>query len=332
MTWDMLGHEWAETLLRKHMTHGDVRHAYLFTGPPGVGRRSLALRFAQALNCPQPTALGEPCRQCRTCTQIEAMQHADLSVVAAESVGGMLKVDTVRELQHSLSLTAYQSPYRVGLLLRFEEANASAQNALLKTLEEAPEKVILLLTADEAENLLPTIVSRCEVLRLRPLGINALEQALVERWNLPVEEARLLAHLSGGRVGAALAHWQEPDLRNKRSEWLQDLIDLLTEPLRARFAYAERFKTTERETIRQGLQVWLSFWRDVLLEASGAQVPLVNLECEAEIHSVAQAVGMQTALRCTSDLQTALARLDNNLNRQMLLEVTLMDLPRLGYP
>ena len=109
------------------------------------------------------------------------MQHIDLSVVQAEREGGILKVEQVRELQQTLSLMPYEAAYRVALLLRFQEANANAQNALLKTLEEAPARVVLLLTADSPESLLPTIASRCEVLRLRPLAVERLESELLAR-------------------------------------------------------------------------------------------------------------------------------------------------------
>jgi DNA polymerase III gamma/tau subunit len=102
--WNMLGHEWAVDLLRGHLANGRTRHAYLFTGPDGVGRRTLALRFAQALNCSQPTAAGIPCGECRACTLIERMQHPDLSVVQAEEGTNTLKVDQIRELQRTLSL------------------------------------------------------------------------------------------------------------------------------------------------------------------------------------------------------------------------------------
>ena len=204
MNWDMLGHEWAVNLLREHVAQGNFRHAYLITGPQGVGRRTLALRFAQALNCPQPLSPGEPCRTCRTCTQIESMQHPDLTVVQAERVGSVLRADQVRDLLPSLSLAPYQARYRFALFLRFEEANHFAANALLKTLEEPPERVILVLTAESAESLLPTIVSRCEMIRLRALNLDTLTTGLQDRWGIPAEDARLFAHLSNGRAGYAL--------------------------------------------------------------------------------------------------------------------------------
>src|SRR5512138_2202202 len=125
--WSLTGHRWAVDLLRRHVANGEARHAYLFAGPPGVGRRSLALRFAQALNCTDPPAPGEFCGKCRDCRQIQSMQHPDLAVVEAEAEGSMLKVNQVRAVQHALSLKPYQSKYRVALFLRFQEANANAQ-------------------------------------------------------------------------------------------------------------------------------------------------------------------------------------------------------------
>ena len=330
-------------MLQQHIARKQMRHAYLFTGPSGVGRRTLALRFAQALNCSQPPEPGIPCRSCRPCTQIERMQQADLTIVEAESVGGTLKVGQIRELRHTLSLSPYESPYRVALLLRFQEANASAQNALLKTLEEAPEKVILILTADTAENLFPTIVSRCEVLRLRPMPVERLEQELKTQWDLPAKEARLLAHLSGGRVGEALRLHDAPDALQRHHELIEELLHLLHQSIRARFAYVESktkgkdkpkgFKQDQeliRRELREVMHVWLSFWRDVILVAAGSKVPLVNLNWETEISQLADQLGLKAACVLTADLKKSITRLDAYINIQLLVEVLLLDWPRLN--
>src|SRR5690242_17813200 len=195
--WNLVGNEWAVDMLKKHIINGTTRHAYLLAGPPGLGRRTLALRFAQALNCPTPVAAGIPCGKCRDCKQIAAMRHADLTILQAESEGGTLKVDQIREARRGLTLKPYQAKYRVALFLRFQEANDNAANALLKTLEEAPSYAVLILTADNPEQLLPTIVSRCEVLRLRPLSIEEVQAALEAR-GLGVDQAKLISHISGG--------------------------------------------------------------------------------------------------------------------------------------
>jgi DNA polymerase-3 subunit delta' len=329
MSWDVIGHEWAENLLAGHIRRGEVRHAYLFAGPPGIGRRSMALRFIQALNCPSPLEPGQPCRTCRTCQQIERMQHIDLSVVQAERQGGILKVEQVRELQQSINLLPYEASYRVALLLRFQEANANAQNALLKTLEEAPARVVLLLTADSPDELLPTIASRCEVLRLRPLALERLEAELIAR-GLDETQARLLAHVSGGRLGYALNLKDDPALLEARGTLLEDWLTLLPAARAERFVYAEGLARGERskDGLRLALVTWLAAWRDVMLAAASPELPLANPDYAEQIRQLAGQVGFSQARSCARALERGLGQLDANVNARLLAEVLLLDWPR----
>jgi DNA polymerase-3 subunit delta' len=330
--WGLIGHEWAVQMLKQHLTHDSIRHAYLFSGPPGLGRRTLALRLAQALNCPQPVAPGEPCGKCKTCQQIERMKYADLTVIQAEKEGGVLKVEQIRSIRQSLVLMPYQGKYRVALFLRFQEANASAANALLKTLEEAPPHVLLILTADTPELLLSTIVSRCEVLRLRSLPVEMVEASLRQR-GADETTARLLAHVSGGRPGYALRLMDDKEPLKFRAQRLEDLQSLLKSTRRGRFAYAE--KITERkkkgaeagERFRETLLVWLSFWRDVLLSASGAVAPLTNVDHLAEIESLAGKLSLAEARRLVEAAEEAIDKLERNVNARLLAEVLLLDWP-----
>jgi len=331
----VIGHEWAAQLLQRHIAAGEARHAYLFTGPSGVGRRTLALRFAQALNCTQPPAPGEPCGVCHICVQTWQMQQPDLSIVQPETEAAAVKVEQVRDLQHSLALSPYQARYRVALLLDFQQASASTQNALLKTLEEAPERVILLLVASTPESLLPTITSRCEILRLRPMPLDRLTHVLQERLKLPNQDAHLLAHLAGGRLGYAVQLHDHPDILEQRRAWLDDLLNLLSASRRERFAYAESVaRGGDRPAIKAALtelyQVWLSFWRDLLLVTSGSSAPLVNLDLASVLHDLVADIDLPTARACAASLERAIERLDANPNMQLLTEVLLLDWPRLG--
>ena len=328
MEWDIIGHEWAVKLLAEHGAQGRVRHAYLITGPQGVGRRTLALRLAQSLNCPQPQGAGQPCRTCRTCGQIERMQYPDLTIVQAEQRGGTLKVDQIRELQRSLALAPYEARYRVAVLLHFEEANPSAANALLKTLEEPAPQVVLILTADSAESLLPTIVSRCEVLRLRPLPLEQVSQWLESRWGLPIEQARLLAHISTGRPGYALRLHQEPERLEQRRVWLDEHYRLLAASRVKRFAFAESI-SKNKENLREALTVWLMYWRDVLLRAAGSSSPLANLDREEEIENLAARCGLEPAHCTVAAIERTLRLLERNANTRLASEVLMLDLPRL---
>jgi DNA polymerase III subunit delta' len=324
--WNITGHEWAVKMLRQHITRGQMRHAYLFSGAPGLGRRTLALRFAQALNCSEPPAPGEICGTCRNCRQIAAQQHPDMSFIQADHEGGTLKVEQVREVQRSLSLKPYQSAYRVAFFLRFQEANANAANALLKTLEEAPPHVVLLLTADSPEQLLPTILSRCEILRLRPLSPALVTQFLQAREVEP-EQARLLGHLSGGRPGYALRLHQHPEMLSTRAERLDALFMLVRASHSAKFKYAEKM-AKDKEAMRATLLIWLSCWRDVMLCAAGNDATLINVDYQAQIRALAHSMELASARRTVSALEQAIERLEKNVNARLLGENVLMDLPK----
>ena len=326
MNWNLLGHEWAVDMLKQHIAREAVRHAYLFSGPPGLGRRALALHFAQALNCPQPAAPGEPCGICRDCKQIENMQHPDLSIVQAESEGGTLKVDQVREVRRALALKPYQAKYRVALFLRFQEASEGAANALLKTLEEAPEHAILILTADNPEQLLPTITSRCEILRLRPLPVDIIEEQLKSH-GAEAESAHLIAHVSAGRPGYALRLLEDESALEFRAERLADLAELLSATRVQKFNYAEAL-AKDKETMRQTLLVWLSYWRDVMLRVSGAGISITNIDQDESITSLAERLSLESARRVVNDQEMALERLERNVNPRLLAEVLLLDMPK----
>src|SRR6266498_2656404 len=325
--WNLIGHEWAVDMLKKHVVNETTRHAYLFAGPPGLGRRTLALRFAQALNCQTPIAAGIPCGQCRDCKQIEAMQHADLTIVQAESEGGTMKVDQIREARRSLTLKPYQSNYRVALFLRFQEANDNAANALLKTLEEAPSYAVLILTADNPEQLLPTIVSRCEVLRLRPLRIEEVQQALEDK-GFETNQSKLIAHISGGRFGYARRLLESESLLAEREERLNDLQSLISASRVEKFSYADKL-SKDKDSMRRVILIWLSYWRDVMLRTAQAETPLVNIDRNVEIEDIAHSMDLSSARLVVNGLESTLEKMERNVNTKLLAEVLLLDLPSL---
>ena len=334
MSWEIHGHGWAADLLGKHIANGKLRHAYMFSGPRGVGRRTLALRLAQAVNCAQPIAPGQPCGTCKTCAQIDRMQHPDLTIVESEEDSSVLKVDQVRELQHFLSLAPFEGNYRVALLRNFEEANASAQNALLKTLEEPNPKVVLVVTVDDAENLLPTITSRCELLRLRPMAVEDLKEILVAD-GANDNRANLVAHLSGGRPGYARRLMDNPELLNARGEYLEELFGLLGDSITGRFQYSalltrgknkRKPRAKAKEEILPRMELWLSFWRDVLLTRSGGRTEITNIDREQDIRAVAKAVRTPEIAAVMRQLEHAFVRIQS-ANLQLLTDNLLMDWP-----
>ena len=328
--WNLLGHEWAVDLLKEQIRRDSIRQAYLISGPPGVGRRTLALRFTQAINCPNPIAPGMPCGKCKTCQQIEKMQYPDLDVIQTEMEHKEVVVEQVRNALHRLPLTPYQGKYRVSLFLRFQETNRSSANALLKNLEEAPPHVVMILTADSIEPLLPTIVSRCEVLRLRPLPVERVESFL-KASGADTGKAHLLAHISGGRPGYAMRLLKDQGALDFRKKQLDDMQTQLKSPVWKRFAYAQaltdRRKRNMDEHFRETLLIWLSFWRDVLMQVSRSEAPLTNVDRAGEIQAWASRLSLPEALTLVRDAEGAFDKLEHNANARLLTEVLFLDWP-----
>ena len=255
------------------------------------------------------------------------MQHPDLTVIQADTEGGTMKVDQIREARRLLTLKPYAAHYRVALFLRFHEANDSAANALLKTLEEAPSYAVLILTADNPEQLLPTIVSRCEVLRLRLLKIGEVQKALEEK-GFETNQSKLIAHISGGRFGYARRLLESESLLDEREERLNELQSLISASRVEKFAYADRL-SKDKDSMRRVILLWLSYWRDVMLRTAQATSPLVNVDRNMEIEDIAHHLDLSSARRIVHELEGTLEKMEKNVNPRLLAEVLLLDLPSL---
>jgi DNA polymerase-3 subunit delta' len=177
---------------------------------------------------------------------------------------------------------------------------------------------------------LPTIVSRCEVIRLRPLSIEETSAGLQTVRGVPSDEADHLAHLSGGRPGYALQLYAQPKLLEQRQTWLDELLGLLASSRRERFAFAKESVENPGE-LRSQLQIWLTFWRDVLITAAGITSSLTNVDYSSKIEQLAEEVGLQNAQFYVNNIENTMERIDRNVNPRLALEVLLMDYPRINF-
>ncbi len=326
--WSVIGHDWAVDLLQHAIAAGRPSHAYLVTGMAHIGRRTLALALARALNCTreQPPCDMRAQAACRACSLTATGGHPDVRVVMPE--GASIKISQIRELQHDLALSPVEARFRVTIIDGMEQATLEASNALLKTLEEPSPHVVLILIASEPKVLLPTIVSRCQHLPLRPLTIEQVSQALVALRGLEAQRADQLAHLSGGRVGWALAAAQDETVLQKRAARLDDLLRLLGAEGRRveRFAYAEQL-ANDGEAIQPTLELWASWWRDVMLVAAGSTAPLANIDRPEALRQHAAQFGLDRARGALVSLSRTAWQIAHNANARLALEVLLLDWP-----
>lgn len=326
----IVGHDWAVDILRAAIRHERVGHAYLITGPAQVGKTTLARTFAQALNCQAADVAARPCGKCRPCQLIAADRYADVRLLQPE-VGSrgnpIIKIDQIRTLQQELSLAAYEARWKVAILRQFEAANASAANAFLKTLEEPPRQVVLLLTATDAESLLPTIGSRCRHLPLRPLPLNTIIDALQSRRRIAPEQAEHLGHLADGRLGWAIQAATDPQLREAHTASLAQLHAILHGSLLERFQQAEKL-ANKAEELPALLQTWVAWWRDMALVAWQQSARVVHVDQLAQMQPLATTWGKPAIVASLKHTQTALWQLQHNANTRLVLENLFLQFPQ----
>lgn len=325
---NVIGHDWAVEMLQTSLANGRAGHAYLITGPDRIGKTTLALAFAQALNC-----TGDEAGRCRACTLIAKNRHPDVQLIEPEVSGRgklSLKIETIRQLQKDLSLTAYEAKVKIAILKRFDAASIGASNAFLKTLEEPPRDVVLILTANDADTLLPTISSRCRVLNLRPLPTELIEQSLTTRWAVDDEKAHLLAHLADGRLGWAVQAAQDETILEERAAHLENLKTALASGHVGRFTLADKL-ANKPEKLPEVLKSWLSWWRDIniLSQKSGVgRTAVTNIDQLEHMQLVNQHIQEETAFASLKQTNLALWQLERNANVRLVLENLLLTYPQ----
>ena len=323
----ILGQETASAFLRNALTHGRLAHAYLFVGPEGVGKKLTALTLAKAMNCQDPPRPGDCCERCPSCLKVNSQNHADVIVV--EAAGDVLKIEQVRNLQKRLSYKPLEGGRRACLIDPADKMNEAAANALLKTLEEPPEGTYLFLITAKPHQLLPTILSRCQWVKFKPLAVGHLVAILKETGNLEEEKAHFCASLSGGSAGKALAMSNRLNFQ-KRLEWLESFAHLPEKSTEEIFAGCERM-VKEEEEVEEGLELLQLWVRDLMvwkIEGGDGEKRLINQDLkkvaaqEAEKYSLEQ---LDSLFSLIADAQKALAR---NANRQLALETAFFEMKK----
>ncbi|MCY3782083.1 MAG: DNA polymerase III subunit [Chloroflexi bacterium] len=327
--WRIIGHDWAVDFLRRTLANGRNRHAYLITGSAGLGKMQLGLAFAMALACEAEDPAQRPCFNCRACDAIRRRAHPDLILAGGDAP---LKIDDVRNVLRLLSLKPYSARYRIAILDDFHLVAPLVQDALLKTMEEPAPHAIVILLATSAERVLPTIRSRAQHIPLRPIPRGVVKAQLVGG-GCDEERAELVAGLSGGRIGWALSTLQDDAPLAFRQEMLDMLRDVLAGPRLERMKISDQLSRRagrEKALLRDVLEVWQSYWRDVLLHCSDSPVKPCNIDRSGEIRAVAGHISPGQALAALEATGYTLRALDTNANLRLALDALFLQYPGLA--
>ncbi|MBI4311346.1 MAG: DNA polymerase III subunit delta' [Chloroflexi bacterium] len=332
--WSILGQEHITSHLGNSIAQGRLSHAYLIAGPPLSGKTTLALDIARALNC---TGADPPCGGCVQCRRITLGRHADVQVVTLSPdprTGRMrnaIAIEQVREMEQRAALGPFEGKSLAFVIDPADKLNAESANALLKTLEEPPPRVTLLLLTSLEQEVLPTIRSRCQALELKPLGQEVIAQALTREHNVAPEDAALLAKLSGGKLGWALAAAKDPKVLEGRQERLEVLLEVLGSGLERRFQVAQEMAAQfgrNRPPVLEALALWLSWWRDLLLVRAGAPQLAANADWQASIAERAARYSAEEARAVAREVLATMERLEANVNARLALDALMLAMPR----
>lgn len=217
----ILGHDFQKSILQRAARENLVSHSYLFSGPDGIGKKLVANEFAKLVNCNSQSSEDSAICQCNSCAKIDKGIHPDIIYVQFEGVKS-IKVEQIREgVEDKLFLKSFEGKYKVVIVDEADRMSNGAQNAFLKTLEEPPANTVIVLITSNPDALLPTIRSRCQLVRFNPLPEELIIDELNKRDELSSEEAMICSKLSRGSLGKALSM----DLES--IEWRKELIQFL---------------------------------------------------------------------------------------------------------
>ncbi|MDY6851022.1 MAG: DNA polymerase III subunit delta' [Thermodesulfobacteriota bacterium] len=325
---EVIGHEKPLNLLRTMLVNDRLPHALLFTGPAGVGKRTLAVALAQAVNCLGPNP-SEPCGLCSACRKIKRGVHPDFIELEPDGRLRTIKIERVRELRNKAAFRPYEGRTKVFIVREADRMGIEAANAMLKTLEEPPPDTLIILTSPEESGLLPTIVSRCLRLNLAPLPGAAIENWLIRERSADAAQARLLASLSGGCLGRAMDMDAETIL--SRRQWIMDKLELLdARRIEPALDWAADL-AGDREAWPEVFSL-LRFWfRDLMIMAGGGdERRLVNQDLAAELRSAGTGRGPENYIAALDEIDRAEDALNRLVRPELVLENLMLNLTDLG--
>ena len=319
---DILGHEMIKDHFRKAIENHKVSHAYILSGEEGMGRKSLANAFAMTLLCEK--GLKEPCMECHSCKQMLSDNHPDVIHVTHEKPGSIGVDDIRKQINDTIMIKPYSSYYKIYMVDEAEKMTVQAQNALLKTIEEPPSYAVIILMTTNPDAFLPTILSRCIQLKLKPLRDYVVKGYLVEKLGVPVEKAEVYAAFARGNLGKAIHIASSEEFGELYRAVLTLLKNIKNMDLPALLEFIKKLQEDHLD-INECLDFMQLWYRDILMYKVTKDMNLLIFKDEyktvSEICSHSSYEGLEAVLEA---IDKAKQRLDANVNTELALELMLL--------
>jgi len=299
----------------------EMSHAYIIEGPVGLGRTRIAKQLSMAIACTSKEE--KPCFSCTSCTKVISGNHPEIKWIKGE---GSIKIEAIRDIQKEIHLKPYEGNHKIFILLDCETMTPQAQNAFLKTLEEPPSYATIILITENSGRLLPTIVSRCQLLKLRPVEEKVIQNYLISEKGVSLEESKVIAAYSRGIIGNAIKMLQDQDFQHKR-ELLLNITKVLLKDKIVDVLQLADFFTKEKTQSNESLDLLISWYRDLLIYKETQQLDFImNYDKIEEIVQQANYIETNKLQEIIYIIEDAKMKLRSNVNFQLNMEVMLLNI------
>lgn len=319
----IIGHKSIIKHLQNAVLSRKVSHAYILHGEEGMGKKLLASMFSKTLQCEKKGT--NPCNRCKSCLQVDTSNHPDIVWVTHDKAS--IGVDDIRiQVNGDIQVKPYSSPYKIYIIDSAQKLTEQAQNALLKTIEEPPEYAIVLLLVDNINAILPTVLSRCVLLNLRPVEKQAIKELLMREYQTPDYKAEVAANFSGGNVGKAIKYASSEDFEYRKKEILQILQDIDTMELSDLISKVKLI-SENKAYVDDIIDLMVLWYRDVLmLKATNDPNLLLYKEEYQSINRIASVKSYESIDNIIDTIEKAKQRLKANVNFDITIENMLLNI------
>ncbi len=317
----IIGHEKAIETLKRQIEKGSISHSYIFEGEDGLGKRKVALAFAKTLLCKNQGI--EPCNQCTSCMKFESLNHPDFFLIEPEN--GLIKKGEVENLIKNVATAPFESTRKVFIIDNAHMMNTEGMNAILKTLEEPPEYINIILITSSTNKILPTILSRCQNIKFYPVEAKKITDLLVNSYGKLKTEAEFLAEFTKGSVGKSIELATSDDFFAKREEII-NLIDILLKGDKTKAISSIGFFNDNKETIDEILDIFLFWFRDLMLYKKLGNNPLIINKDKIEYISKHSYIKSDKINDIIEKVQQTKEYIKGNANFQLSIETMLLNM------
>lgn len=316
---NIIGHERIIENLRNAIEKDHISHCYLFEGEESLGKKIVALTFAKTLLCKEQGF--EPCNRCNSCLKFDNWNHPDMKLIEPEK--NLIRKKVIDNLIKKINIGPLESKRKIIIIDDSHQMRVEGQNALLKTLEEPPSYINIILITSNSNNLIPTILSRSQIIKFYPVENEKIVELLNTEYNKTIEEASFIAHFTKGSIGKSIMLSQSDEFFNKRDEIIEIINDIVNGD-KAKIFNSIEFFIKNKDIYEEVLDIILYWFRDLMIFQQARDSELIINRDKIPLLSNQSYLNVDRINDIIDNIIETKQNIDKNVNYQLSIETMLL--------